>query len=48
VLMLLPILLYIDRHTGQKRHEKLVYAISGAIALAGVYWLLQRLGLIPG
>jgi hypothetical protein len=48
VLVLLPILLYIDRHTGQKRHEKLVYVLSGAIALAGTYWLLQRLGVIPG
>ena len=48
VLVLLPILLYIDHHTGKKRHEKLVYAISAAIALAGAYWLLQRLGFIPG
>ena len=48
VLVLLPILLYIDHHTGKKRHEKLVYAISAAIALAGAYWLLQRLGIIPG
>jgi hydrogenase/urease accessory protein HupE len=48
VLVLLPILLYIDHHTGKKRHDKLVYAISGVIALAGTYWLLQRLGVIPG
>jgi len=48
VLLLMPILLSIDRLTGGKRNEKLVYALSAAIALAGTYWLLQRVGLLPG
>jgi hydrogenase/urease accessory protein HupE len=48
VLALLPVLLFIDKQTGGKRSEKLVYVVSAAIALAGVYWLLQRLGVIPG
>ena len=48
VLMLMPIFLMIDRQTGGKRNEKLVYGLSALIALAGTYWLLQRLGVIPG
>jgi len=44
----MPIFLLIDRQTGGKRNEKLVYALSAAIALAGAYWLLQRIGVIPG
>jgi hydrogenase/urease accessory protein HupE len=48
VLTLLPILLYIDRHTGAKRHDKLVYGVSAAIACFGAYWLLQRVGILPG
>jgi hydrogenase/urease accessory protein HupE len=48
VLALMPILLLIDRQTGGKRSEKLVYSLSSAIALAGAYWLLQRIGVIPG
>ena len=47
VLLLLPILLAIDRFTGGKRNEKLVWALSAAIALAGTYWLLQRIGVLP-
>jgi len=43
-----PILLYIDRHTEGKRHDKLVYAGSAVIALFGAYWLLERIGLLPG
>ncbi|HEY8161469.1 MAG TPA: HupE/UreJ family protein [Methylocystis sp.] len=48
VMAVLPILFYIDRHTRGKRHDKLVYALSGLIALAGAFWLLQRIGVIPG
>jgi hydrogenase/urease accessory protein HupE len=48
VFAVMPILFFGDRQTGGKRSEKLVYAISGLIALAGVYWLLQRIGVIPG
>jgi hydrogenase/urease accessory protein HupE len=48
VLLLMPILLFIDRWTGGKRDEKLVYGLSALIALAGTYWLLQRVGVIAG
>jgi len=48
VLALLPILLGIDRLTGGKRNEKLVWGLSALIALAGTYWLLQRLEFLPG
>lgn len=48
VMAVLPILFYIDRHTAGKRHDKLVYALSGLIALAGTFWFLQRIGVIPG
>ncbi len=48
VLLLMPILLFIDRWTGGKRDEKLVYGVSALIALAGAYWLLQRVGVIAG
>jgi len=48
VLVLVPALLYVDRHTQGKRHDKLVYAASLAIGLFGAYWLLQRIGVIPG
>ncbi len=48
VMAVMPILLGIDKATGGKRNEKLVYALSGAIALAGVYWFLQRVGILPG
>ncbi|HYA80946.1 MAG TPA: HupE/UreJ family protein, partial [Methylocystis sp.] len=48
VLLVLPLLLFIDRHTGSKRHDKLVYALSTLIALAGTYWFLQRIGVLPG
>ena len=48
VLLLMPILLLIDRQTGGKRNEKLVYALSGVIALFGAYWFFQRIGVIPG
>ncbi len=48
VLVLVPSLLYLDRHTEGRRHDKLVYGVSGVIALFGVYWLLQRIGVLPG
>ena len=48
VLPLMPLLFAIDKLTGGKRREKLVYALSGLIALAGVYWFLQRIGVVPG
>jgi hydrogenase/urease accessory protein HupE len=48
VLAVIPILLYIDRHTEGKRHDMLVYVVSGLIGLFGVYWLLQRVGVLPG
>jgi hydrogenase/urease accessory protein HupE len=48
VLLLMPILLLIDRWTGGKRDERLVYGLSALIALAGAYWLLQRVGVIAG
>lgn len=48
VLAVIPALLFIDRHTKGERHDKLVYAGSALIALAGAYWLLERIGVIPG
>jgi hydrogenase/urease accessory protein HupE len=48
VCAVMPILFFIDRRTGGKRDAKLVYVVSALIALAGVYWLLERIGLIPG
>jgi hydrogenase/urease accessory protein HupE len=48
VLVLVPALLFIDRHTEGKRHEKLVYGVSAIIALLGAYWFLQRVGVLPG
>ena len=48
VLALVPTLLFIDRHTDGKRHDKLVYGLSAAIALFGAYWFLQRVGVLPG
>lgn len=48
VLVLVPALLYLDRHTDGKRHDKLVYGCSSLIGLAGAYWFLQRIGVIPG
>jgi hydrogenase/urease accessory protein HupE len=46
VLIVLPILLYIDRHTKGERHNVLVYAASTIIALFGLYWLLERTGVL--
>ena len=46
VLLVVPILLYIDRHTQGKRHKALVYAASTIIALFGLYWLLERTGVL--
>jgi len=43
VAVVLPVLLYIDRHTDGKRHDKLVYGVSLLIGLAGAYWLVDRL-----
>ncbi|NBT22620.1 MAG: HupE/UreJ family protein [Methylocystaceae bacterium] len=48
VLAVVPILLYIDRHTKGARHEKFVYLTSTAIGLFGCYWLLERIGFLPG
>lgn len=48
VAAVLPVLLYIDRHTNGKRHDKLVYGLSILIGLAGAFWFLQRIGMIPG
>jgi hydrogenase/urease accessory protein HupE len=48
VLVLLPVLLGVDRLTGDKRNEKVVWVLSALIAIAGTYWLLQRLEVIPG
>lgn len=48
VFAVMPLLFLVDRQTGGKRNEKLVYIGSAIIALAGVYWLLERIGLIPG
>ncbi len=47
VMVLMPVLLLIDRQTGGKRNERLVYGLSSVIALFGAYWLLQRIGVIP-
>ncbi|MBM3625922.1 MAG: HupE/UreJ family protein, partial [Alphaproteobacteria bacterium] len=44
----MPILFLIDKQTGGKRSEKLVYALSALIAVAGLYWLLKRIGVLPG
>lgn len=49
VLIVMPVLLLIDKYvTRSQRSEKLVYAISGIIALFGVYWMLVRLDFISG
>jgi hydrogenase/urease accessory protein HupE len=47
VLPLMPLLFAIDKMTGGKRSDKLVYALSALIALAGVFWFLQRIGVLP-
>lgn len=47
VLPLMPVLFAIDKMTGGKRSEKLVYVLSALIALAGVFWFLQRIGVVP-
>ncbi len=43
VMAVMPVLFAIDKQTGGKRSEKLVYALSGLIALAGLYWMWDRL-----
>ncbi|MFO1125789.1 MAG: HupE/UreJ family protein [Methylocystis sp.] len=48
VFAVMPILFFIDKQTGGKRNEKLVYALSALIAVAGLYWLLERIGVLPG
>jgi hydrogenase/urease accessory protein HupE len=48
VAAVVPVLLFIDRHTDGKRHDKLVYGLSIIIGLAGAFWFLQRIGVIPG
>lgn len=44
VLVLVPLLLFIDKQTHGKRSPRLVYSISAVIALLGAYWLMERLG----
>jgi hypothetical protein len=46
VLVLVPLLLAIDQRTHGKRDPRLVYAASAVIALFGLYWLLERVGLL--
>ena len=46
VLVLVPLLLFIDEQTNGKRSPRLVYSISAVIALLGAYWLLERLGVL--
>ena len=49
VLIVMPLLLSIDKYvTHRARSAKLVYALSGVIALFGAYWMLARLGIIAG
>jgi hydrogenase/urease accessory protein HupE len=48
VLALIPLLLGIDKFTKDERSPKLVWAVSAVIALFGAYWLLQRIGVLPG
>ncbi|HEY8215151.1 MAG TPA: HupE/UreJ family protein [Methylocystis sp.] len=48
VFAVMPILFLIDRQTGGRRSEKLVYVVSALIAIAGVYWFLERIGVLPG
>ncbi|WP_442754598.1 HupE/UreJ family protein [Methylocystis sp. JAN1] len=43
VVAVMPILFFVDGQTGGKRSEKLVYAVSAIIALAGAYWMVDRL-----
>jgi hypothetical protein len=48
VLTLIPMMLGVDTMTKGKRNPKFVYAVSSAVALFGAYWLLQRVGVLPG
>jgi len=49
VLIVMPLLFLIDQYvTHGARSAKLVYALSGVIALLGAYWMLARLGIVPG
>ena len=49
VLIVMPLLFLIDTYvTHGARSAKLVYALSGVIALFGAYWMLARLGIIAG
>ena len=48
VLTLIPMMLGVDTLTKGRRDPKFVYAVSSVIALFGVYWLLQRIGVLPG
>lgn len=49
ILIFMPILILIDRFfTYGRRSEKIVYFVSGVIALFGIYWMLMRIGVIPG
>lgn len=49
VLSVMPLLLLIDKYvTGGARSERLVYAVSGVVALFGAYWMLVRLEMISG
>lgn len=46
VLVFVPLLLAIDKATGDRRDPKVVYAGSAIIALFGAYWLLERVGVL--
>jgi hydrogenase/urease accessory protein HupE len=46
VLVLVPSLIALDTRTRGKRDPRLVYSVSAVIAAFGVYWLVERLGLI--
>lgn len=49
VLIVTPLLLMFDRYfTKGRRSGIIVYALSGLIALSGVYWLLVRFELVSG
>jgi hydrogenase/urease accessory protein HupE len=47
VLVVVPLLMAIDRVSDKgKRNPKLVYACSSVIALFGLYWMAERVGLL--
>jgi hydrogenase/urease accessory protein HupE len=48
VFAVMPILFFIDKQTGGARNAKFVYATSALIAVAGIYWFFERIGVLPG